>query len=165
MSNGVMTPNASLAAPGTPNLATVGLSTMQKHIVEKAILQDALAEEATAKQAMSQSEKVLLLAKAQRDTCKTRLQLVTHMVAEARRAEKQRSKATPKDRKQDTTQKQAGQKKGEGTPKNNTNKDQAQEAPPPTMVTKERWKEASETRLTMKTGEPVRLLSCKFRSI
>ena len=102
---------------------------------------------------MVQSEKVLLLAKAQRDSCKTQLQLATHTVAEARRAEKQRSKAKPKDRKQDTKTHKKDKRREKAHPKKAQKRDHAQEAPPPTMVTKERWKEPSATCLTMMTGE------------
>ncbi|CAE7230683.1 unnamed protein product [Symbiodinium natans] len=121
MSSGVMTPNALLAAPSTPSFATVGLSTMQQYVDKETIppLEEALAEAATAKQAMTQSEKVFLLAKAQRDTCKTRLQLATHMVAEAKKAEKQKGKAKPKDRKQDTKKHKKDKRKEKALHKKN----------------------------------------------
>ena len=93
MTSGIMTPGALGAAPSTPNFSTASLSNIQDFVDAEGILtvEDALQEEKDAQRAVVAAEKVLLLARHQRDTCKTRKKLAAHEATQARMAKKAES--------------------------------------------------------------------------
>ncbi|CAE7573653.1 unnamed protein product [Symbiodinium sp. CCMP2592] len=89
-----------LAAPSTPALSVTALNNLQDVVTADSFLSLELAieQEKKAQRALTIAEKVLLLAKNERDACKTRKLMATQDGIEARTTEKEKTRIAKKKR-------------------------------------------------------------------